>query len=181
MVVCERCGQSGFALIRGAVKFKDKKYVCVNCLKELGHKHPLKDAYYLSLQTSDEIIHPEIKWERQRREACQRRADRLDITPDQYDVLDRINATDFEIKMFSRICALLDDDGCSSRSLILESGDGGSIYVLLDGTVLFEYKGEPQVKWIRLFDDPDQKIRFGQLSRLNGLADRMAALYRKNA
>ena len=177
MATCERCGK---LLLGGSVRFKDRKYICVKCLKELGQEHPIKDAWLLSMQTSEDILHPEIKWARERHETCIRRAERFDITPEQYDALDRLNATDFEIKIFSRICAYLDDDGCSSKALSIVPGENGSIYVLLDGTVLIEYKGEPQVKWIRLFDDPDQKIRFGQLSRLNSLADRMAALYRNS-
>lgn len=58
MSKCERCGLGGLRFLRGAIKFKDKKYICVKCLKELGHDHPLKDAYYLSLSTSDEILRP---------------------------------------------------------------------------------------------------------------------------
>ena len=177
MANCEKCGRGGMGLIHGAVKFKDKKYICIKCLKELGHDHPFRDAYYLSLQTSEDILHPEIRWERQRQEDCRRRAARLDITPAQYDALDKAQATDFEVKVFSRLCALLEDEGCSSAALTVSSGTNGSLIVLLDGTVLLEYKGEPQVKWIRLSDDPDSKIRFGQLSKLNSLADRIAALY----
>lgn len=178
MSKCERCGVGGIGLIRSGVKFKDKKYICVQCLKELGHEHPIKDAYYLSLHTSEDILHPEIRWEREWRETCRRRAERLDITPDQYEALDKALATDFEIKLFSRLCALLDDEGCSSETLTVSSGSNGSLLVLLNGTVLLEYKGEPQIKWIRLSDDPDNKIRFGQLSKLNSLADRIVALYR---
>lgn len=177
MANCERCGRSGMGLIHGAVKFKDRKYVCVKCLKELGYDHPVKDAYYLSLQTSEDILHPEIRRERQRQEDCRRRAERLDITPVQCDALDKAQATDFEVKVFSRLCALLEDEGCSSAALTVSSGTNGSLIVLLDGTVLLEYKGEPQVKWVRLSDDPDSKIRFGQLSKLNILADRIVALY----
>lgn len=177
MANCEKCGRSGMGLIHGAVKFKDKKYICVKCLKELGHDHPVRDSYYLSLHTSEDILHPEIRLERERQEDCRRRAERLDITPAQYDALDKALATDFEIKLFSRLCAILEDEGCSSAALTVSSGTNGSLMVLLDGTVLLEYKGEPQVKWIRLSDDPDSKIRFGQLSKLNSLADRIAALY----
>lgn len=180
MATCERCGRSGMGLIHTAVKFKDKKYICVKCLKELGEEHPVRDAGILALNTTEDILHPEIRWEREHQETCQRRAERLDITPEQYDALDKINATDFEIKAFSRICALLDDEGCRSEALSISAGKGGSIYVMLDGTILIEYKGEAQVKWIRLYDDYEQKVRFGQLSKLNGLTDRMAALYRAN-
>ena len=177
MLNCERCGRGGMGLIHVAVKFKDKKYICIKCLKDLGHDHPVRDSHYLSLSTSEDILHPEIRWERQRQEDCRRRAERLDITPAQYGALDKAQATDFEIKVFSRLCALLEDEGCSSAALTVSSGTNGSLIVLLDGTVLLEYKGEPQVKWIRLSDDPDSKIRFGQLSKLNSLADRIVALY----
>ena len=178
MSKCERCGAGGIGLIHSGVKFKDKKYICIKCLKELGHDHPVRDAYYLSLQTSEDILHPEIRWEHQRQEDCRRRAERFDITPVQYDALDKAQATDFEVKVFSRLCALLEDEGCSSAALTVSSGTNGSLIVLLDGTVLLEFKGEPQVKWVRLSDDPDSKIRFGQLSKLNSLADRIVSLYR---
>lgn len=178
MAVCERCGRGAMKVLHNAVRCKDRKYICVRCLKELGHAHPYRDAYYLSLKTSEEILHPEISWERQRQEDCERHAERLDITPEQYASLDKANATDFEIRLFSRLCALLEDEGCDTAALTISSGSNGSLLVLLDGTVLLEYKGEPQVKWIRLSDDPDSKIRFGQLSKLNSLADRIAELCR---
>lgn len=178
MSKCERCNVGGIGLIRSGVKFKDKKYICMKCLKELGHEHPFKDAFYLSLHTSEDIMHPEIRWERQRQEDCERHAERLDITPEQYTSLDKALATDFEIRLFSRLCALLEDEGCDTAALTVSSGSNGTLLVLMDGTVLLEYKGEPQVKWIRLSDDPDNKIRFGQLSKLNSLADRIAELYR---
>ena len=113
MAKCEKCGSGRMSWWSGGIKFKDKKYICVKCLKELGHEHPLKDASILALQTSEDILHLEIRWARE-------------------DVL------------------------------------------------LLEYKGEPQIKWIRLSDDPDNKIRFGQLSKLNALADRIVAIYQSN-
>lgn len=178
MAKCEKCGSS--TLFRTAVKFKDNKFICVKCLKELGHEHPVKEAFYLSMHTSEDILHPEIKWARERDEACRRRAARLDISPAQYDALDKANATDFEINLFSRLCAILEDEGCETGSLVVTSGSGGSLMVFLGDVLLLEYKGEPQVKWIRLSDDPDNKIRFGQLSKINSLADRIVALYRAN-
>lgn len=180
MAKCERCGRGRMKWISGACKFKDGKYICVKCLKELGYDHPLRDASILTIRTSEDVLHPEIRWERQRQEDCRRRAERLDITPEQYDELDKIPSTEFEIKVFSRISALLADEGCDPDMLTVAPGEDGSLLVLLSGTVIIEYKGEPQVKWIRLSDDPDKKIRFGQLGKLNGLSERMAAIYRAN-
>lgn len=180
MAKCERCGSGRMSWWSGALKCKDGKYICVKCLKELGHEHPFKDAYYLSLYTSEDIIHPEIRWAREWQETCRKEAARLDITSAQYDALYKANATEFEIKLFSRLCALLEDESCDSSALAISSGENGALYVLLDDVIILEYKGEPQIKWIRLYDDPENKIRFGQLSKLNSLADRIAALYRAN-
>ena len=55
MAKCERCGRGGMGVLHYAIKFKDKKYVCFKCLKEFGYK-PLKEASYLTLQTSDEVL-----------------------------------------------------------------------------------------------------------------------------
>lgn len=180
MAQCEKCGRGGMGLIHTAVRFKDKKYICVNCLKELGYDHPVKEATYLSLHTSEEILHPEIRWKQQAQETNQRRGDRLGIEPDQYGALDKANATDFEIKLFARVCALLRDEGCDTSVLSVAPGNNGSLIVMKEGTVILEYKGEPDIKWIRLADDPDNKVRFGQLSKLNALADRIIEIYRSN-
>ena len=55
---CECCGSGRMSWGLGAIKFKDGKYICVKCLKALGHERPLKDAYYLGLHDSAEIINP---------------------------------------------------------------------------------------------------------------------------
>ena len=181
MAKCEKCGSGRMSWWSGAIKFKDGKYICVKCLKELGHEHPLKDAYYLSLQSSEDILHPEIKWEKERQEAILRRSERLAISPVQYESLEAAGATDFEISFFSRLCAILEDEECDADALLVTSGGGGSFMVFLSDVLLLEYKGEPQVKWIRLADDPDNKTRFGQISRLNSLADRIVSLYCENS
>lgn len=176
MANCEKCGRSGMGLLHSAIKFKDKKYICVKCLKELGHEHPIKDAYILSLSTSEDILHPEIRWERQKIENVNKYSAQLGISPAQYYALDQANATEFEFKVFARICALLDDEGVDSKDLQIAPGTNGSLLVMKDGTVLIEFKGEPDIKWIRLSDDPDNKIRFAQVGKLNGLADRIVKI-----
>ena len=173
MANCEKCGRSGMGLLHSAIKFKDKKYICVKCLKELGHAHPIKDASILSLSTSEDILHPEIKWQREQADAIDRRSTRIGISPAQYSALEQANATEFEFKIFARICALLGDEGVKSDELVISPGENGSLLVMKNGIVLIEFKGEPDIKWIRLSDDPDNKIRFGQVGRLNGLADRI--------
>lgn len=171
MSKCERCGSK-----RMAVKFKDKKYICFKCLKELGYEHPLKEAHYLGLQTTVDILHPEIKWERQRQETVERRSDRLHISPAQYKALESANATEFEMKLFSRLCLLLNDEGVPSNDLNVAPGENGSLLVIKDGEAVIEYKGQPDIKWIILSDDPGNKIRFGQLSRLNSLSERIVSI-----
>lgn len=58
MAKCEKCGSGRMSWWSGAIKFKDGKYICVKCLKELGHEHPLRDASILALRTSDEVLDP---------------------------------------------------------------------------------------------------------------------------
>lgn len=180
MANCERCKKGGIGLTRSGIKFKDKKYICMKCLKELGHDHPLKNVAYLSSHTSEEILHPEITWERDRLASLGRDANRLGITSDQVAALNAAHATEFEMNLFSHLCALLRDEGCSCSSLFISPGDDGSLYVLQDDTVLMQYKGEPDIKWIILPDEPDNKIRFARVSKLNSLADRIVAIYRSN-
>lgn len=177
MTKCEKCGRS-IGLFGTSVKFKDGKFICTKCLKELGHEHPVQDALYLSMHTSEDILHPEIAQARKWNEDCERRAARLFISTDQYKMLDNGGATEFEFKLFSRVCQILDDEGCDSSVLTLGEDGSGSLFVLKDGKTVLEYKGEPDLKWIRLADAPDNKIRFGQLSKLNSLADRIVAIYR---
>lgn len=56
--VCERCGRGRMSWWSGAVKFKDKKYICVKCLKELG-RSPYSEAAYLRNLVSDEVLRPD--------------------------------------------------------------------------------------------------------------------------
>ena len=162
----------------GAVKTQDKKLICIKCLKELGWEHPYKDAVIIHASTAEDLIHPERKWQRDQAAAINRRSARRGISPAQYYALDQANSTEFEFKVFARICALLDDEGVDSQDLVISSGDNGSLLVMKDGTVLIEYKGEPDIKWIILADEPDNKIRFAQVGKLNGLADRIANICR---
>lgn len=178
MAICERCGRGGMRTIHGAIKFKDGKCICIKCLKELGREHPYKDAFYLQLKTSEEILRPEISQAKKWDEDCARRAARLYISTDQYKMLYNGNATEFEFKLFSRICQILDDEGCDSSVLTLGENGSGSLFVLKGDKMILEYKGEPDIKWLRLADAPDSKIRFGQLSKLNSLADRIVTIYR---
>lgn len=176
--ICEVCGRGRFACLSGIIKFKDKKYICCRCLKQFGQDHPLRDASILALRTTEDILHPELRWQNQAEENARRYAAKYEITPAQFSALDKANATEFEMKLFSRICAILDDELIDTQNLIIESGQNGSLLVLKDDVVLLEYKGEPNLKWIILSDNPGEKIRFGQLSRLNALADRIVELFK---
>ena len=178
MAKCARCGIGGLGLIRTGYRFSDGKYVCVPCALELGfEKQGIKNpcAYYRYEDVKDGL---QAYWDRRNADAINRRAARMDISPTQYEALDNANATEFEFKVFARICALLDDEGVDSTPLQVALGTNGSLLVMKEGTVLIEYKGEPDIKWIRLADEPDKKIRFGQIGRLNGLADRIVELCR---
>ena len=173
MAECARCGRGYWSMLTGAVKTQDKKLICIKCLKELGWEHPYKDAVIIHCHTAEDLIHPERKWQRDYAAAINRRAARLEISPAQYYSLDQANATEFEFKVFARICALLEDEKVDSKDLVVAPGDNGSLLVMKDGTVLIEYRGDPNIKWIRLSDEPDNKIRFAQVGKLNGLADRI--------
>ena len=176
MAKCERCGSGRMSWWQGAVKFKDKKYVCVKCLKELGHEHPLKDAYYLGMKTSDEILHPEI-YEAQRNEAYWRsEASKYDISVNHYKSLLNAGATDFEMKFFARMCHLLEDERCDTSRIAVAPGAVHSLLLMIDGVVFAEFRGDKDVKWIRIQDG--EKIRVGNSAKLNSLIPQLVEAYR---
>lgn len=178
MAKCARCGIGGLGLIRTGYRFSDGKYVCVPCALDLGFKKSgIKNPciYYRYDDVKDGLAAYHNK---QHQDAVKRRSARMDISPAQYEALDNANATEFEFKVFARICALLDDEGVDSAPLQVALGQNGSLFIVNNGKALIEYKGEPDIKWIRLADDPDSKIRFGQLGKLNSLADRIVTLFR---
>ena len=173
MAKCERCGIGGIGLIRSGYKYSDGKYTCIPCALELGFKKDgIKNpcAYFRYEDVKNGLA---AYYERKGADDINRRSARIGISPAQYYALEQAGATEFEFKVFARICALLDDEGVESQDLTISSGDNGSLLVMKDGTVLMEYKGEPDIKWIRLSDDPENKIRFAQVGKLNGLADRI--------
>ena len=176
MARCERCGAGRMSCLQGIVKFKDKKYICVRCLKELGHEHPIKDAYIFSLKTTDEILHPEEYAAKKRLESYSYESRKIGISVEQYTALQECGATDFEIKFFSRMCHLLDDEGCNPNKIVVASGSGHSLLLLLDGVVFVEFRGDKDVKWIRIQDG--EKIRVGNSARLNSLVPQLVDAYR---
>ena len=178
MAKCAKCGIRGVGLVRAGYRFSDGYYVCVPCALELGFKKEWIGNPCFCYRYEDVKNGLNAYYQRKRADDINRRAARMEISPAQYYSLDQANATEFEFKVFARVCALLDDEGVKSTPLQVAPGTNGSLLVMKDGTVLIEYKGEPDIKWIRLSDDPDNKIRFAQVGKLNSLADRIVSICR---
>lgn len=166
---CEKCGR-GVGLVRRGLRCSDGKYLCFECARDLG-LDPGKDwkqSYYLY---SYEDIKDGLDAYNQRRwdAAAKREADSLGILLPHYRQLKKALATDLEMKLFSAMCAIWEDDGLDVARLVISPGERGSLLVLLDDVVVLEYKGEPQVRWIR-FSGSEEKIRIGNSARINSLA-----------
>lgn len=177
MSKCVRCGKS--TLIRGNVFLADET-ICLVCFKMLGFK--ISDVNISTSYHYDDIKDgADAYYARKARTAAYRaeakEAAEHGMSLSQYEQLNDAMATDNEIKIFSAICAVLADDGYDPDPLIIAPGINGSLLVMLDGTVMLEYKAEPQVKWIRFTNESEEKIRITGPGRINSLASRIAAAY----
>lgn len=169
MAKCKRCGRTP---LLGLLKLSDA-YICKRCLEELGFADKIS-ATTASLYKWDEVKDGiRAYWDRQNAKT----AASIGLTLKHYKQLNAAMATDLETKLFSAMCAIWEDERCDVSRLDVAPGDNGSLLILLDGTVVLEYKGEPQVRWI-LFPDSEKKVRVGNSARINGLADRLVSAYR---
>lgn len=169
MAKCKRCGRTP---LLGLFKLADA-HICKRCLEELGFADKI-DKYTASLYKWDDVKNGiRAYWDRQNAKT----AASMGLTLKHYKQLNAAMATDLETKLFSAMCAIWEDERCDVSRLDVAPGDNGSLLVLLDGTVVLEYKGEPQVRWILFPDSPD-KVRIGNSARINSLAKRVTAAYK---
>lgn len=173
---CAKCGARGIGLWRRGWRFLDGKYACMACVEALGFERSFfrnPCAYYNFENVKDGL---DAYYERSNAAMWQRSAAEARIPVRSYKQMSAAGATSFEERFFARMCALLDDEGCSPERLDIASGENGSLLVLLDGTVVCEFKGERDVKWIRF--PGEEKIRVGNSAKLNSLAGRLVDSYR---
>ena len=174
MLKCIKCGGSFFT--RGRIKLADAE-ICFKCFDALGFDHKM-GIYTGSTYKWEEIKDGKDEYNRRRWEKSNREAAAsIGILYPHWQQLTSAIATDLEFKLFSAMCAIWEDEGCDVSRLVISPGDRGSLLVLLDDVVVLEYKGEPQVRWIRFPDSPE-KVRIGNSARINSLAARLVAAYR---
>lgn len=166
---CVRCG--GSLLLRGKIRLADAA-ICFKCFDELGFDHKT-GIYTGSLYKWDDIKDGiQAYWNIKNAETAASKG----LSLSHWNQLSAARATDLEEKLFSAMCAIWEDEGCDVSRLVIAPGERGSLLVLLDGTVVLQYKGERQVRWILFPDSPD-KVRIGNSARINGLAKRLVSAY----
>lgn len=178
MAKCKRCGKS--TALRGHVKIKDAD-LCGVCFKELGfEKRDLLTAsiyeYEAIKNGRDAYYFNSIKARADQYDV--EHADKYGISLKHYQQLDKAGATDNEMKIFAAICAVLNDEGLETDPILIAPGDNGSLLLMIDGIIMLQYKSEPNVKWILLPNESDEKIRIGGVARMNSLAPRLVAAYK---
>lgn len=169
MAKCKNCGKS---MLLGRIKLADAE-ICPTCIEALGFGDRISNQNGSLYRWDDVKDGIQAYWDRQNAKT----AASMGLTLKHYKQLLAAAATDLEEKLFSAMCAIWKDEGCRVSRLDIAPGGNGSLLVLLDGTVVLQYKGERQVRWILFPDDPD-KVRIGNSGRINSLAKRITAAYR---
>ena len=174
MAKCIKCG--GSFLTRGRIKLADAD-ICFKCFDELGFDH--KTGVYTGKTYKWDDIKDGFKAMQARKYAAMKaqEADELGISVKQFKQLDNANATDMEIKIFSKICAVLLDDDRDPDLIDVSLGDNGSLLLMVDGVVFIRYKADSGVKWIIFENESPEKIRIQGAGRINSLAPRIAQAY----
>lgn len=178
MSKCIRCGKS--TVLRGHVSLKDSA-ICTPCFLSLGFKLSdiglAKMLYsYDDIKDGKEAMDERNRAERNRKYA-QKCADKFGLTVPHYHQLSSIGATDMEKKIFSRIHAVLLDDGKDADIIEITAGERGSVALSVGGTVFITYKADEGVKWIVFENESPEKIRIAGAGRMNSLAPRIIAAY----
>lgn len=174
MAKCIKCG-GGF-LTRGRIRLADAD-ICFKCFDSLGFDHK-QGVYTGSLYKWDQIKDGyEAMRAREYAEAAAREAAKIGVSAEQYRQLNKADATDMEIKIFSKICALLKDDDRDPDLIDVSLGDNGSLLLMVDGVVFIRYKADAGVKWIIFENESSEKIRIAGAGRMNSFAPRIAQAY----
>lgn len=169
MAKCKKCGK---ALLLGGIRLSDA-VICRPCLNDLGFGDRISQSTAGIYRWDDVKDGISAYWDRQNAKT----AASMGLALKHYKQLLAASSTDLEEKLFAAMCAIWDDEGCDVSRLDIAPGDRGSLLVLLNETVVLEYKGEPRVRWILFPDSPD-KVRIGNSARINSLAKRITAAYR---
>lgn len=170
MSKCIRCGNS--FLMHRKVKLKDA-FLCGKCYKELGFDNYLISESYKWDEIKDGY---EAYQERKNREFWEGEAHKKGLTLPHFSALNKIGATDTEVKIMSSIYAILKDEGKDAGLIEISAGDNGSVNLSVDGEIFLSYKADGGVKWISF---GDEKIRIGGAGRTNSLAPRIIEAFDK--
>ena len=169
MAKCIKCGKS---LLLSRIKLADAD-ICKDCIRDLGFEGRIDSTVGSLYKWNDIKDGIQAYWDRQNAKTAASKG----LSLKHYKQLNAAMATDLEEKLFSAMCAIWEDERCDVSRLDIAPGDNGSLLVLMNGVVVLEYKGEPQVRWILFPDSPD-KVRIGNSGRINSLAKRILAAYR---
>lgn len=174
MAKCVRCGKS--FLGRGKIKLADEE-ICFKCYDELGFDHKLginigSQYKWNDIKDGYDAMRAREYAAKQAREAAS-----IGLNLKLLRQLHSAGATDPEIRLTSAICSVLSDEGRDIDVLDVALGDAGSLLMMIDGTVLIEYKSDEGVKWIRFNSEGDNKVRISGPARINAMADRVVAAY----
>ena len=178
MAKCINCGKN--TLVRGHVKLADSA-ICTPCFRSLGFK--LNETAMASMYSYEEIKDGKDAYYSKRAKAHadhdnQMEADKYRISVKNLKQLNAAGSTDNEIKIFSAICAVLEDEGCDTEDLNVTLADDNSLFVLVGDAIMLQYKSEPDVKWIRFLNESNEKIRIGGSRIINSMAPRIVEAYR---
>lgn len=182
MAKCVRCGRSGMGILHQAVRLKDKNYICFKCYKELGGS-PMKDMTIAALSYTYDDIKDGFEAMSARNVANllartnDAEAERFGISRKLVSQLNEAGATDPEARLLGAICSVLADEDRDVDVLDVVLGHNGSLLVMIDGTVVIEYKSDSGVKWIRFPNESEEKIRISGPASINKMANRVVAAY----
>lgn len=178
MAKCVKC--NGSFLTRGKIKLKDA-YICFKCCDDLGFDHKTM-VLTGSLYSWDDIkdgadAYNKRSWAKRKKEFAREEADRLGLYFADYQTLSDLECIDNEMKAVERVCALLEDEGCSSKKISYEREPGEPLNAFLGDTLLYQLKYTKDVKWIRIGAD-DEKNRITGPAGINKLVGKLVEQYK---
>ncbi|MEE1171874.1 MAG: hypothetical protein U0K87_05920, partial [Ruminococcus sp.] len=118
------------------------------------------------------------RWAARKAEAAREESERLGLVYADFQTLDDLDCSTYEIKTIEKICALLEDERCKSRLISYEREPGGPLNAFVGDALLYQLRYTRDVKWIRIGADGD-KVRITGPAGINKLADKLVNEYRK--
>lgn len=173
MAKCIRCGKSFLGRIK--IKLSDAE-ICSKCYAELGFD-PKYAKYGTAYSWAEIKDGSDAYYARKHAKEQTHEAESIGLNLKLFRQLHAAGATDPEIRLMSAICATLSDEGRDIDVLDVALGDNGSLLVLVDDVVAIEYKSDSGVKWIRLPNESEEKIRISGPARINAMASRIVQAY----